>query len=186
MDCVSCSLHCPWTSATHLIYGVLVSLKFRKQGDPWRAPCLRVWDRDEGVAWNNRTSHPPRGRQIKLLFSKSKLKRLSYWPHLDNSSGGDATSTAASKDSSSKAPSPKRARKEPTPDKGTPVEVSQSRLEDFMSELFAVFEKDRSQVNAIKLTTICLSFSEFVAISSAKNKHSAPFSSESLLMKVEV
>jgi len=66
--------------------------------------------------------------------------------NVDNSSGGDATSTAASKDSSSKAPSPKRARKEPTPDKGTPVEVSQSRLEDFMSELFAVFEKDRSQV----------------------------------------
>merc|ERR1719150_1062910 len=65
--------------------------------------------------------------------------------NVDNS-GGDATSTAASKDSSSKAPSPKRARKEPTPDKGTPVEVSQSRLEDFMSELFAVFEKDRSQV----------------------------------------
>merc|ERR1711994_1038965 len=46
--------------------------------------------------------------------------------NVDNS-GGDATSTAASKDSSSKAPSPKRARKEPTPDKGTPVEVSQSR-----------------------------------------------------------
>jgi len=71
----------------------------------------------------------------------------------EEAGASDAEEDAAetSEATEERAPSPKRARKEASPPAteasgDAPVEVSQPRLEEFMTELFAVFEKDRSQV----------------------------------------
>ena len=71
----------------------------------------------------------------------------------EEAGASDAEDDAAetSEATEERAPSPKRARKEASPPAteasgDAPVEVSQPRLEEFMTELFAVFEKDRSQV----------------------------------------
>ena len=67
-------------------------------------------------------------------------------------SDGEEDAAETSEATEERAPSPKRARKEASPPAAeeasgdAPVEVSQPRLEEFMTELFAVFEKDRSQV----------------------------------------
>jgi len=57
--------------------------------------------------------------------------------------------------SGERAPSPKRARKEQTEESDSeaqaPVEIPKARLEEFMTELFHVFEKDRSQVLSMDL-----------------------------------